>query len=124
MTQRLLLEGAPPRAGAYAHAVVSDGLVYVSGQGPKDPRTGRLPESFDAQVQQALDNLAFILDGANSAMTEVIKLNAYLADLTNFDSFNAIFEKNFGGTLPARTTIGCQLHGIMFEVDCVAKVRA
>lgn len=124
MTKRLLLEGAPARAGAYAHAVVSDGLVYVSGQGPKDPRTGHLPESFDAQVQQALDNLSFILNGANSGMSEVIKLNAYLSDLSNFDTYNAIFEKNFGNTLPARTTIGCQLQGFMFEVDCVAKVRA
>lgn len=123
MTRRLLLEGAPPRAGAYAHAVVSGGLVYVSGQGPKDPRTGRLAEGFDAQVQQALDNLAFILAGANSGMTEIIKLNAYLADLSDFDRYNAIFERNFGDTLPARTTIGCQLHGILFEVDCVAEVR-
>lgn len=123
MTKRLLLEGTPARAGAYAHAVVSDGLVYVSGQGPKDPRTGLLPETFDGQVQQALDNLIFILDGANSGMSEVIKLNAYLSDLSHFDAYNAIFEKNFGDTLPARTTIGCQLHGMMFEVDCVAKVR-
>jgi 2-iminobutanoate/2-iminopropanoate deaminase len=124
MTKRLLLKGAPRRAGAYAHAVVSDGLVYVSGQGPTDPQTGLLPASFEAQVQQALDNLSFILSEAESDLSEVVKLNAYLSDLAYFDAYNAVFERNFGEILPARTTIGCQLNGFMFEVDCVAKVRA
>lgn len=124
MTERLLIKGAPSRAGAYAHAVVSEGFVHVSGQGPENPATGKIPESFEEQVQQALDNMKFILENSQSSLANVVKVNAYLSELKNFPIYNEVFERNFQEILPARTTIGCQLYGIMFEIDCIAKLNS
>ncbi|WIJ25813.1 RidA family protein [Devosia sp. RR2S18] len=124
MIQRLLLEGATKRAGAYAHAVVANGMVYVSGQGPGNPDTGAIPETFEAQVHQVFANVKQILEGSKSQLSDVIKLNVYLSDLETFGAYNRIYEEYFGEVLPARTTVGCSLLGFMVEVDCVAAVRA
>lgn len=119
-TQRLVIESAPERAGPYSHAVLANGFVFVSGQGPVDPRTGRMPADFSGQVRQALLNMETILKGAGSSLAEVVKVNAYLADLADFDRFNAVYSTFFKDALPVRTTIGCVLNGILFEVDCIA----
>ncbi|GMB79662.1 Rid family detoxifying hydrolase [Shinella zoogloeoides] len=119
-TQRLVIESAPERAGPYSHAVLANGFVFVSGQGPVDPRTGRMPDDFSGQVRQALLNMETILKGAGSSLAEVVKVNAYLADLADFDRFNAVYSTFFKDALPVRTTIGCVLNGILFEVDCIA----
>ncbi|KAA0971762.1 RidA family protein [Aureimonas fodinaquatilis] len=123
MTKRLLIEGATKRLGAYAHAVTANGMVYVSGQGPAHPDTGAVPEAFEAQVHQVFANVKQILEGAQSDISEVVKLNVYLSDLSLFDAYNRIYEEYFGHVLPARTTIGCELPNIMVEVDCVAVIR-
>lgn len=119
-TQRLVIENAPRRAGPYSHAVLANGFVFVSGQGPADPQTGRMPDDFSGQVRQALLNMETILKGAGSSLSEVVKVNAYLADLADFDRFNAVYSTFFKDELPVRTTIGCALNGILFEVDCIA----
>jgi len=119
-TQRLVIENAPGRAGPYSHAVLANGFAFVSGQGPVDPQTGRMPDDFGGQVRQALLNMETILKGVGSSLSEVVKVNAYLADLADFDRFNAVYSTFFKDELPVRTTIGCALNGIMFEVDCIA----
>lgn len=112
-------QGLKP-AGAYSHAIVANGFVYVSGQGPQDPRTGALPADFAGEVRQTLKNLEIILKAAGSDLDHVVKVNAYLADLGRFTEFNDVYKTVFTTAPPARTTIGCQLNGIQVEIDCVA----
>lgn len=120
MRKALIVEGAARRAGPYSHAIVANGTVYVSGQGPADPVTNRVPDSFAEQVRQTLRNLEVILKGAGADFSHVVKINAYLSDLSRFQEYNAIYQEFFGENPPARTTIGCQLLGIQVEIDCVA----
>ena len=115
--------GAPEPAGPYSHAVVANGFVYVSGQGPVDPETGSTPDGFEDQVRQTFENLRAILEAAGSGLDGVVKVNAYLTDLTRFGRFNEVYGEFFAQDPPARTTVGADLLGILVEVDCVAVVR-
>ncbi len=115
--------GAPAPAGPYSHAVVANGFVYVSGQGPVNPDTGSTPDGFEDQVRQAFENLRTILEAAGSGLDGVVKVNAYLTDLTRFGRFNEVYGEFFAQDPPARTTVGADLLGILVEVDCVAVVR-
>lgn len=112
--------GAPEPAGPYSHAVVAGGFVYVSGQGPVNPETGTSPDEFTEQVRQTFRNLRTILEAAGSGLDSVVKVNAYLTDLTRFSQFNEVYKEFFGDEPPARTTVGATLFGILVEVDCVA----
>ena len=121
MSRRTITAGeAPEPAGPYSHAVVAGGFVYVSGQGPVDPQTGTAPDGFRDQVRQTLRNVQTILEAAGSGLEHVVKINAYLTDLTRFSEFNEIYREFFRDEPPARTTVGAALLGILVEVDCVA----
>ena len=120
MRKAMMIEGAVKPAGQYSHAVVANGFIFVSGQGPADPATGSMPDGFAAQVRQTLANLGIILRGAGADMADVVKINAYLSDATRFREYNEIYREFFPHDPPARTTIGCQLVGILVEIDCIA----
>jgi 2-iminobutanoate/2-iminopropanoate deaminase len=120
MRKALIVEGAAKVAGPYSHAVIANGFVYVAGQGPADPKTGVVPDAFAEQVRQTLRNVQTILKGAGADFKDVVKVNAYLSDLTRFAEYNVIYKEFFTSEPPARTTIGCQLFGIQVEIDCVA----
>jgi 2-iminobutanoate/2-iminopropanoate deaminase len=120
MRKAIMVDGAAKPGGHYSHAVIANGFVYVAGQGPVDPATGVMPDAFAAQVRQTLRNLQAILKGAGADLKDVVKVNAYLSDITRFQEYNTIYKEFFASEPPARTTIGCQLVGIQVEIDCVA----
>jgi 2-iminobutanoate/2-iminopropanoate deaminase len=120
MRQALMIAGTPKPGGHYPHAIVANGFVFVSGQGPKEPESGLMPDSFEGQVRQTLANLRTILEGAGSSLDDVVKINCYLSDVTRFREWNTIYTEFFPAAPPARTTVGCQLNGILVEVDCIA----
>lgn len=120
MRKALIVPDAAKLGGHYSHAVIANGFVYVSGQGPANPKTGVAPDNFAEQVRQTLRNVQTILKGAGADMKDVVKVNAYLSDLTRFAEYNLIYKEFFPAEPPARTTIGCQLYGIHVEIDCVA----
>ncbi len=120
MRKAIMVDGAAKPGGHYSHAVIAGGFVYVAGQGPVDPATGVMPDAFAAQVRQTLRNLQAILKGAGADLKDVVKVNAYLSDITRFQEYNTIYKEFFPSEPPARTTIGCQLVGIQVEIDCVA----
>ena len=121
--EAITASGAPEPAGPYSHAVVANGFVYVSGQGPVNPETGSTPDGFEDQVRQTFENLRTILEAAGSGLGDVVKVNAYVTDLTRFARFNEVYREFFAHDPPARTTVGVDLLGILVEVDCVAVVR-
>ena len=120
MRKAHIVEGAAKPAGQYSHAITANGFAYVSGQGPVDPATGVMSDNFADQVRQTIRNVETILKGIGASLNDVVKINAYLADLTRFKEYNEIYTEFFKTAPPARTTIGCQLHGIHVEIDCVA----
>lgn len=120
MRKAVMVADAAKPAGQYSHAVVANGFVYVSGQGPADPGTGAMPHDFAGQVRQTLRNLETILRGAGAGLADVVKVNTYLSDVTRFATYNDIYREFFPDNPPARTTVGAQLVGILVEIDCVA----
>lgn len=120
MRRTLMAEGGPAPAGPYSHAVVANGFVYISGQGPVNPETGDMPDGFTDQVRQTLQNVQTILEAAGTSLDNVVKVNAYVTDLTRFAEFNEVYKEFFQNDQPARTTVGANLLGFLVEVDCVA----
>jgi 2-iminobutanoate/2-iminopropanoate deaminase len=123
MRKTVIAESGPAPAGPYSHAVVANGFVFVSGQGPVDPASGEMPDAFADQVRQTLRNLQTILEAAGSSLDDVVKVNAYVTDLTRFAEFNEVYREFFRHDPPARTTVGVALLGFLVEVDCVAQLR-
>ena len=120
MRKPIMVDGAVKPAGQYSHAIIANGFVYVSGQGPADPVTNIVPDGFADQVRQTLRNVQTILQGAGASLTDVVKVNTYLSDVTRFGEYNEIYREFFPENPPARTTVGGQLVGIQVEIDCVA----
>jgi 2-iminobutanoate/2-iminopropanoate deaminase len=102
--------------------VVANGFVFISGQGPVNPETGAMPDAFADQVRQTFKNVQTILEAAGSSLDEVVKVNAYVTDLTRFAEFNDVYKEFFQDDPPARTTVGTALLGILVEVDCIAAI--
>jgi len=122
MRQTVMAENGPPPAGPYSHAVVAGGFAFISGQGPVNPETGTMPDAFPDQVRQTFENVRTILEAAGSSLDDVVKVNAYVTDLTRFSEFNEVYKEFFDHDPPARTTVAAALLGMLVEVDCIAVV--
>lgn len=115
-----MIAGAAKPAGCYSHVVLANGFAFVSGQGPRDPVSGEMPDEFGAQVRRTIENLRIILKGVGTGLEHVVKMNVYLTDPSRFAEYNAIYSEYFPAAPPARTTVGCWLPGILIEIDCIA----
>ncbi len=122
MRKTVMADKGPAPAGPYSHAVVANGFVFISGQGPVNPETGAMPDAFADQVRQTFKNVQTILEAAGSSLDDVVKVNAYLTDLTRFAEFNDVYKEFFQDDPPARTTVATALLGILVEVDCIAAI--
>lgn len=114
---------APHPAGHYAQAIEHQGVVFVAGQLPIDPRsTVKHVGSIEEQTQQALDNLAAILEAANSGKDQVLKVTVYIADIGLWDRVNTVYARFFGHYRPARSIVPTrELHfGYQIEIDAIA----
>ena len=122
MKKAMMVAKAAKPLGPYSHAVIANGFVYVSGQGPANPQTGLLPATIQEQVKQTLENIKAILEGVGSSLEQVVKVNAYLSDVANFGEYNQVYRTYFTHDFPARTTIGCTMleAEMLVEIDCVA----
>jgi 2-iminobutanoate/2-iminopropanoate deaminase len=123
MKKTVMAEKGPKPAGPYSHAVVANGFVFISGQGPVGPDTGTMPDAFADQVRQTLRNVQTILEAAGTSLDNVVKVNAYVTDLTRFQEFNEVYGEFFQQDPPARTTVGSSLLGFLVEVDCIASIE-
>ena len=120
MRKTVMADKGPTPAGPYSHAVVANGFVFISGQGPVNPETGAMPDAFADQVRQTFKNVQTILGAAGSSLDDVVKVNAYVTDLTRFAEFNEVYKEFFSHDPPARTTVATSLLGFLVEVDCIA----
>src|SRR5438034_7925682 len=94
--------------GAYSAAVEVDGWVFVSGQGPVDPKTAQpVRGSIEEETLYTLVQIKRILETAGCSLNDVIKSTVHLGDIAEFDRYNAVYKEFFKGVsvLPARTTV-------------------
>ncbi len=114
--------GAPTPAGPYTPAIIANGFVFVSGQGPLKPGTREIVQG-DVQVQtrQVLENIRSILAAAGCTMADVVKVQAHLADMKDFQAYNEVYREYFPEPFPARTTVQSGLPGpFTVEIDVIA----
>ena len=113
---------APP-AGPYSPAVRAGELLFVSGQVPRDPRTGdTVGADVKQQARRTLENLGMVLGAAGAALTDVVSVTVYLADENDWGEFNEVYREIFRPPYPSRTVVGAQLRGILVEVSAVARI--
>ena len=105
----------------YSPLVVSGDLVYTAGQGPFDAQGTLVSEDFAEQANQTFRNLGLCFAAAGCGFEDVIKVNAFLADLSDFTTYNEIYREYFGEPYPARTTVGAALLGFKIEVEAIAR---
>lgn len=115
---------ARPQA-PYSSVVVDSDLVYTAGQVAFDEQGELVPGGIEEQTRRALENLTACLRAGGAELGDVLKVNAYLADLGDFADFNGVYREFFSAPFPARTTVGVSLPGgLLVEIEAVARVRA
>ncbi len=116
-------EKAPAAVGPYSQAIVSNGMVYTSGQIAIDPTTNTIKAvTIQEQTEQIMKNLAAVLETAGSSFEKAVKTTCFLADMNDFAAFNEIYGKYFT-SLPARScvTVKTLPKGVLAEVEVIAE---
>src|SRR4051794_38357296 len=113
----------PAPAGAYSPAVKAGGVVFGSGQGPRDPATGALVgDDIESQTKQVVANVSRALQAAGASLSDVVSVIVYLADIDDWGKFNAVYKELMPQPYPTRTALGANLRGIVVEMSAVAYV--
>jgi len=106
-----------------AQAIRAGNLLFVSGQGPLDPKTREVVSAdIRDQTRQTLGNLANILSAAGLSMANVVNMRVVLRNTGDFPAFNETFREFMAGEKVTRTCIGGTPHraGVNVEIDCIA----
>jgi len=118
-SQPVTLADAPK--GAYSPGVRAGNFLFVSGQVPRDVRTGELlGDDIRTQSKGVLDNLGGVLAAAGASLNDVVSVTVYLADPEDWGAFNDVYKETFKPPYPARAVVGAGLRGILVEVSAVA----
>ena len=123
--QIISTESAPAAIGPYSQAVKTGDVVYLSGQIPLDPATGKMVEGdITVQAERVMENLKAVLEAAGSSMDNVVKTTVFLADLGDYAAMNAVYGRYLGGSPPARSAfqVAALPLGARLEVEMVALV--
>src|SRR5688500_5131071 len=123
--QPVISTNLPTPVAPYSPGMIFGNLVFVSGQAGRDPATGALADDVTAQTEQALKNIAAILEAAGSSLQHVIRCGVFLVDMKEFPKMNEVYARAFGAHRPARTTVevsGLPGEGLLVEIDAVAYV--
>ncbi|MBT3527719.1 RidA family protein [Porticoccaceae bacterium] len=113
-------DSAPAAIGTYSQAVKVNNTVYLSGQIPLDPQTMELAsDEISGQVSQVFRNLAAVCAASGGDLSNIVKLNIFLTDLSHFPIVNEIMGQYFNEPYPARAAIGVRAlpKGSQVEMD-------
>ncbi|HEX2994466.1 MAG: RidA family protein [Chloroflexota bacterium] len=116
--------GAAP-IGAYSQGIRAGDFIFVSGQGPLDPATGKLIHgTIEEETARVLENIKLILEAGGATMADVVKAGVHLSDTADFEAFNKVYATYFPDPKPARTTVGSQLprKDMLVEIDVIAYI--
>ncbi len=116
---------APKPVGPYSQAVIVDGWLFVSGQIPIDPKTGKLVEGeFKEKVRRVMENIKAIVEAAGGSLENVVKVTVYLSDIGKFSEFNEVYSEYFKDHKPARSVIEAKIpKNAELEVDVIAYIK-
>jgi len=115
--------GAPTAIGPYSQAVRAGQLLFISGQTPLDPATGKLDGGdITVQAHRAMRNLGAILMAAGASLDHVVRITVFLADLNDFPGMNQAYASYFRSPPPARSTVQVARlpRDVRVEIDAIA----
>ena len=95
-----------PTGRPFSPGILSDGTLYVAGQTGQDLKTAKIPDNFEAEVKQTLDNIGLVLKEAGMGFGDAVAVQVYLTDMELFQRMNAVYTTYFKEPRPARTTVG------------------
>jgi 2-iminobutanoate/2-iminopropanoate deaminase len=123
MKKIIQTDKAPKAIGPYSQAIEINSTLYISGQIPIDPATGKVVEGgIVEQTEQVLKNIGNILSAADYGFENVVKSTCMLSDLANFKSMNEVYAKYYKSDCPARSTFqvaGLPM-GVLVEIETIA----
>ena len=118
-------ENVPATKGPYSPGVTfSDRVLYVSAQGPFDPKTGAVVgDTFEAQAERVFENIKVIAEAAGATLDDVVKLTVFITDWSIFEAMNQICIRYFSEPYPARTPVKMEIPGALFMADAVVALE-
>ena len=123
MSRNIETSNAPAPIGPYHQAVKCGSTVFVSGQIPIDPETGKLIDGdIEAQTHQVMKNLKAVIEAAGMDMDHVVKCSIFVTDINDFATVNKVYGGYFLTTFPARETVQVVAlpAGAQVEISCIA----
>jgi len=114
---------APAAIGPYSQAVEFNGMLFISGQIPINPETGKVVEgNITQQTEQVMENIKAILEEAGYSFSNVVKSTCLLSDMVNFKAMNEIYGKYYQENPPARAAFAVKELplGVMVEIETIA----
>ena len=114
---------APLPKGPYSQAVISQGLLFISGQGPIDPKTGKaIKGTIEEETKATLENIKAIIEEAGASLTDTLKTTCFLSSMDDFSRFNDIYKQYFHSEPRSRTTVQAARLPFDFKVEIDAIV--
>jgi len=114
---------APQPLGPYSQGVKVGNLLFVSGQAPIDPRTGKVNEGdIEAQTRQTLQNIEGIVEASGFSIQDVVRVTIFLKNVDDFKRMNEVYKTFFAENPPTRTTVEANLvaPGMLIAMDAIA----
>ncbi|HCT31272.1 MAG TPA: reactive intermediate/imine deaminase [Bacteroidales bacterium] len=114
---------APKAIGPYSQAVEANGILFISGQVPIDPATGKLVEGgIKEQTEQVMKNIGAILEASGLNYSNVVKSTCLLSDMDNFAAMNEVYGRYYTTDMPARAAYGVVKLplGALIEIETIA----
>lgn len=118
----VISKNAPPAAASYSHAIKANGFIYVSGQIPYTPDGKPIEGDIQAKADQVIKNALAIVEDSNSKLENIVKVNVFLKDMSNFGKFNEVYSKYFNAHKPARSCVAVAdlPLGVEVEMEVIA----
>jgi len=121
--QFIKTSNAPHPIGPYSQGIKAGNFLFVSGQGPIDPKTGNmLPAEIETQTRQTLQNIRGIVEASGFQMRDIVRVSVFLKNGSDFQKMNEIYKTFFTENPPTRTTIEAKfvVEGMLVEIDVIA----
>jgi len=118
-------EKAAVLGGPYSQAIIHNGIIYLSGQGPIDPQTNQVIHgTIEQETELAMENIRIILEEAGSSLSKVLQVTVYLLNMREYGRFNEVYRRYFPQDPPARTCVQAARlpFDIRIEIDAIAYI--
>lgn len=123
--REITTDEAPSGGGPFSQGIVEGNTIYTAGQGGIDPDTGAVVDGgIRPETEQTMANIAAILDAAGASFDDVVKVNAYLGNIDDYDDFNDVYRTFFTAPYPARSVVEVPAfpREIVVEIETVARL--